>query len=206
MSPEQWESTHTAGPPCDLYALGCTLFFLLIGRAPFGDERHSTMVQKMKGHALEEPPRLRSLRPEVPEELDELCAQLLAKQPQDRIGSAKALATQLQSLLKKLAADKRQAGRHPLDRPGDGAVWEGSVSGPTPTARRTRRQDRQRLPVAIAFSSSLAACRGPPWAWLIGGALPSWRCSWAEYGIPAFCFPISRTLSQTIRRRFFPPR
>ena len=174
MSPEQWESTHTVGPLCDLYALGCTLFFLLIGRAPFGDERHSTMVQKMKGHALEEPPRLRSLRPEVPEELDELCAQLLAKQPQDRIGSAKALATQLQGLLKKLAAAKSQAEPASVALvPMTVSLGAGSVSGATPTVALES-------PPAISPATSVAISSAPqPKAtrrqsslgWLIGGGV-----------------------------------
>ena len=62
MAPEQWENTHTVGPACDLYALGCTLFYLLTGRAPFGDDKHQTLPRKMMGHVNEAPPELSAVR------------------------------------------------------------------------------------------------------------------------------------------------
>ena len=62
MSPEQWENTHTVGPACDLYALGCTLFFLLTGRAPFADEKHASLPKKMLGHCEHAPPPLSAIR------------------------------------------------------------------------------------------------------------------------------------------------
>jgi serine/threonine protein kinase len=171
MSPEQWESTHTVGPACDLYALGCTLFFLLTGRAPFGDTRHSTMVQKMKGHALEEPPRLRSLRDDVPEEIDELCSQLLAKQPQDRLGSAQALAAQLQAILKRLAAAKlslEQTSRA-LDTI---APFRGAASAGPPSTIALERHSvatPPETPPVVTSPQPQAPRRKSSTSWLLGG-------------------------------------
>lgn len=92
MAPEQWEDSHGVDHRCDLYALGCTLYFLLTGKAPFDDSEHNSLMLKLKGHTLEVPPRLRSLRNDVPVELDELAQRLLAKSPADRPQSAKEVA------------------------------------------------------------------------------------------------------------------
>jgi formylglycine-generating enzyme required for sulfatase activity len=98
MAPEQWDDMNSVDHRADLYALGCTLFFLLIGRAPFGDDRHTTMGQKMKGHVLESPPRLRDLRSDVPDELDQLYLQLMQKDSSTRLSSATEVANRLNEI------------------------------------------------------------------------------------------------------------
>lgn len=95
MAAEQWENTHAVGPAADLYALGCTLFYLLTGRAPYGDEQHISPVRKMAGHVNEPPPDLAVERPDAPAGLCELYRRLMAKRPEDRPGSAEELATEL---------------------------------------------------------------------------------------------------------------
>ena len=125
MAPEQWENTHTVGPACDLYALGCTLFFLLTGRAPFADDRHQTFPRKMLGHVSEAPPELSTVRGElmkrakrpakaatgtdadapapahdIPEDVEAIYRRLMAKEPAERYPSAEALAQALQAWLK----------------------------------------------------------------------------------------------------------
>jgi hypothetical protein len=84
MAPEQF-SSGSIGPWTDLYALGCVLHHLLAGGPLFGGR---TEHQTMYGHLNERPPPLRSLRSEVPEELDALVLQLLEKEPKDRPADA----------------------------------------------------------------------------------------------------------------------
>ncbi len=107
MAPEQWENTHSVDGRSDLYALGCTLFYFLTGRAPFADERHSSLVGKMKGHTLDPIPDLKAARREavadrpklvndlVPHELDTLYRKLMSKNPEERFASATELAQAL---------------------------------------------------------------------------------------------------------------
>lgn len=95
MAPEQWDDPRTVGPAADLYSLGCTLFFLLTGKPPFGSDRHSSAARKMVAHLSEEPPDLAELRPDVSPELNGLYRRLVAKQPEERPASADELATLL---------------------------------------------------------------------------------------------------------------
>jgi serine/threonine protein kinase len=88
MAPEQWTDVRLVDHRSDLYALGCTLFYLLTGRPPFGDEQHSTVASKMAGHIYDAPPSLTDALPGVPEQLNALYLQLLAKQRDDRPVSA----------------------------------------------------------------------------------------------------------------------
>ncbi len=95
MSPEQWEDVHSVDHRCDLYALGCTLFHLLVGRPPYGDDQHNSIASKMKAHLLKPIPDVRALRPDIPEELAAIYTKLMAKDLADRLENAKLLADQL---------------------------------------------------------------------------------------------------------------
>lgn len=95
MAPEQWTNIRLVDHRSDLYALGCTLFFLLTARPPFGDEQHSTVASKMAAHIYAAPPALTELLPNASLELQVIYRRLLAKQREDRIPSAMELAKAL---------------------------------------------------------------------------------------------------------------
>jgi serine/threonine protein kinase len=96
MAPEQWQSAHSVGPAADLYALGCTLHFLLTGQAPFAAADQSSYTHKMTAHVLQPPPAL----PDVPPEVEELYQKLMAKEPQQRPASAREVADELRSMIR----------------------------------------------------------------------------------------------------------
>lgn len=81
MAPEQAVHFKEAGPKSDVYSLGCTLYFLLTGRAPYQGD---SAMKKLLAHRDCEIPSIRSVRPDVPEELDSLFRTMLAKQPDQR--------------------------------------------------------------------------------------------------------------------------
>ncbi|MFI8363441.1 protein kinase [Streptomyces sp. NPDC085612] len=95
MAPEQCRGLRTDGRT-DLYALGCVLFALLTGRPPF--TTHGDFRVVMLDHIHTPPPRLASLRPGVPVELDRLVSVLLAKDPAERPAHAGAVADRLRDL------------------------------------------------------------------------------------------------------------
>ncbi|MFC7276771.1 protein kinase [Paractinoplanes rhizophilus] len=84
MAPEQVEA-NLSEPATDLYALGCTIYEMLTGDHVFaGSTAYSVMTQQVK----EPPPRLRSVRPDVPAALENLVLELLRKRPEDRPADA----------------------------------------------------------------------------------------------------------------------
>jgi serine/threonine protein kinase/DNA-binding beta-propeller fold protein YncE len=88
MAPEQWDDSHAVDGRTDLYALGCTLFFLLVGRAPYQSDKKATPAGKMRAHLNSAIPSLKQFRAEVRLEIAEIYERLLAKEPKDRVQSA----------------------------------------------------------------------------------------------------------------------
>ena len=85
MAPEQCRGAGDIDARTDIYAVGCILFELLTGRPPFLAEGGGEV---MAMHIYEPPPRLSSLAPQLPVELDALLAKMLAKVADDRVPSA----------------------------------------------------------------------------------------------------------------------
>ncbi|WP_231933192.1 serine/threonine-protein kinase [Botrimarina mediterranea] len=81
LAPEQALNSHAADARADIYSLGCTLYFLLVGRPPFPD---GTISERLLKHQVEEPESLLKLRPDTPLSLVDLCARMMAKKPDDR--------------------------------------------------------------------------------------------------------------------------
>jgi len=81
ISPEQARDPRSADVRSDLYSLGCTMFYMLVGRPPFAE---GTMVQKLLAHQQDPPPSIEALRPDVPKRLGDILARLMRKEPDER--------------------------------------------------------------------------------------------------------------------------
>ena len=84
-SPEQARDARVSDARSDLYALGCTLFHALTGRPPFVERNPLKLVL---AHATVTPPMVDLLVSEIPHELADVVARLLAKSPEERIQTA----------------------------------------------------------------------------------------------------------------------
>jgi serine/threonine protein kinase len=93
MSPEQAKNSSTVDGRSDLYSLGCTFYYLLVGHAPF---RQGSTLEKLLQHQMDPPPHVQLLRPDIPDEVAAILHTLLAKSPEDRFQSGTALATALE--------------------------------------------------------------------------------------------------------------
>jgi serine/threonine protein kinase len=156
---EQYADPHARypfRPSDDLYALGCTLYEALTGAPAFPPtlprEVLTSLIEK------EMPPSPAMLNPQLPPALAELVLRLLAKRPEQRPESGRALHEQLQALLRDealpwdmpLSAGAEAATTEGMGDDGDAAVmssaddperplsgladWGGRHASPAPTS------------------------------------------------------------------------
>jgi eukaryotic-like serine/threonine-protein kinase len=85
MSPEQASADSHIDHRTDLYALGCVLYEMLAGEPPFSGATAQAILAR---HVLDPVPSLRTVRPTVPEVVEQTIARVLAKVPADRFATA----------------------------------------------------------------------------------------------------------------------
>ena len=126
MAPEQVRGER-AGPPADIFALGCTLAEMLTARRPFV---RSTIAESFAAVLYEPAPNLSDAAADTPPGLRQIIAHCLHKSPAERFQSARDVAAALRALL----AD--------------------SGSSPGPGARRRSGRARGRTLAVLPFAQS----------------------------------------------------
>lgn len=131
----------------DIYSLGCVLYELLTGRAPFtGDLPEAVMSQ----HTSVAPRPPRELEPTVPPALDALVVRMLAKRREDRPQTAAELVSELPASLHEPSPPVIAA---PIAPP---ARTVAEASGPQPALGPRRRNPRSWTLLAVAIVAVLA--------------------------------------------------
>jgi eukaryotic-like serine/threonine-protein kinase len=96
MSPEQATGDAAIDGRSDLYALGCVLYEMLAGQAPFTGPTVESIVHQ---HLTAEPRPVNGIRPAVPVGVADLVMQLLAKTPADRPATGAAVGRAIEQTL-----------------------------------------------------------------------------------------------------------
>jgi serine/threonine protein kinase len=86
MSPEQAASSKRVDERTDIYSLGCTLFYLLVGHAVYEGD---TLVERVLAHREKPIPSLKTLRADAPQSLVTVFRRMVAKKPELRFSSMK---------------------------------------------------------------------------------------------------------------------
>jgi serine/threonine-protein kinase len=109
MAPEQAEGGPVDGR-ADLYSLGALMYALLARRPVF---RSKSLPEMLHMQRFEQPEPLRKHVPDAPEELEGILAQLLEKDPNQRVPNANILGRRLENLLQSLPAGPQTAAAAP---------------------------------------------------------------------------------------------
>jgi serine/threonine protein kinase len=165
MSPEQARG-HPLDPRSDLFSLGAVLYHLLAGRMPFAGPDSMAVLTAL---AVDTPPPVAGLNPNVPARLVRLLDRLLSKDPNGRPASADEVVAELKAIERELASRDSNAVAV-ADRTAPVAIEPPTVADtPAPTKRRrsrTRRLKARRS--AVGFWVMIAALMSTA---LLGGVV-----------------------------------
>lgn len=87
MAPEQCLDSRDAGVRSDIYSLGATLFRLLTGQSPLSCLGCQTQGKKIKALLCDEMPSIRSVRPDLSDDLISIVDRMLCRDSYDRFQS-----------------------------------------------------------------------------------------------------------------------
>ncbi len=95
MAPEQARGVRDLDARVDVFSLGCVAFEALTGRSPFAADTAVATIAKVM---LEDAPRVKTKRGDVPDALDALIAAMLSRDPAQRPADGAALRRRLDAL------------------------------------------------------------------------------------------------------------
>jgi serine/threonine protein kinase len=110
IAPEQIEGGRVDGR-ADIYSLGCVLFECLTGRPPFAGRAPAAILY---AHIHEQPPRLGTIRPDLPPAVERVVDRALRKAPVERYASCRDLTHDLRASTAGTTATSVRTAARPL--------------------------------------------------------------------------------------------
>jgi len=92
LAPEQALDSHNVDFRADIYALGCTFYYLMLGHPPYPE---GTLAQRLMAHQTKEPLPIEKSRPNAPNPLVDLIRRMMVRDPDRRIASARDVSDQI---------------------------------------------------------------------------------------------------------------
>jgi serine/threonine protein kinase len=132
MAPEQGVDATAVDHRADIYSLGCTLFYMLAGRAPF---EGSVVSEVLEQHAKQPLPSLVQINSRVPAALQSIVEKSMAKRAEDRYATLSEMIVDLEAFLGVSADGKFSPTSEQADK------WERiavSFAASTPMMRLTK--------------------------------------------------------------------
>jgi serine/threonine-protein kinase len=154
LAPEQARNAHDIDHRADIYSLGCTFYYLLVGHPPFTD---GTIAERILKHQFETPRDVRAEREDCPHAVADVCMTMLAKDPHDRPRHAITVAHRLQRWLAQQGFD--QVSPYVLEPPVD--------TPPLPLANRDASSTTATSASHVRKSRTFSAARTPLWLWVL---------------------------------------
>jgi serine/threonine-protein kinase len=93
IAPEQTLDSFAVGPQADIYSLGCTLYCALTGMVPFPGE---SVSKKLRAHRTKTARAVREIKPEIPIDVEEIVAKMMARKLSERFATAAEVLAALQ--------------------------------------------------------------------------------------------------------------
>jgi serine/threonine-protein kinase len=146
MSPEQAMADPSLDGRSDIYSLGCVLYEMLAGQPPFTGPTAQAIIAR---HQLDEAPSLGIVRGTIPEEVEDIVAQAMAKLPADRYATAGEMAEDL----RKIATTT-----------GSRSARVSQSRRPRTTQKRRAQQQKQKRTMVIAAAVAVPVLAVGVWA------------------------------------------
>jgi eukaryotic-like serine/threonine-protein kinase len=148
LSPEQARNANLTDIRGDIYSLGCSLYYLLTGQAPFPD---GSLMNKIMQHQTAEPRPIDNFRNDVPAGVIAIVKRMMAKKPEERFQTPASVALALMPFTRPMSSS---TGNGALPALKGNYAPTGRDDTPLPPALAPRSKHESETKTSLATSSA----------------------------------------------------